>query len=443
LSVIQSVPSTGRPKYRVIFPVQNWIVFGVIFVIEVLQSSASLAGFPGPWRYYAYQWTVSYADGFTRRGLLGSLLRLLHLDNGNYLLIAACGWLITFSLFWLVVKVLLRLLAPLEPVTRSVLVVALLLSPVTTGLLVQATGDPIQLILLVYLALTLFLPKPGGSAVSAARLVLIFLVFGVFGVASILTHEASLFFVGPGLLLAAFFVRRSGVDRAALLGYILGAVPTLLLTIHFTENHRVAAIAPMHLGASQMVANSTIRLDTFSSLLAEETGTHFHNGMRGYVLTMRNAVGTLLLPLFFAMIVSHVLRGLRLGWVNSGRRGMLAFVFPLVLSAPLWVIAHDWGRFSSYLFLVTLTILSLASPTEATPSPEKLSPEKLSPELPPLLIGTLLVLSGLATSRALTSYILKGVGDDLPTMIAVILLCSMGIWSLFFKSSSAHRISER
>jgi hypothetical protein len=405
------VPAESRDS-----PKPHWLLFAAIFVIEFLQSSASLAGFPGPWRYYAYQWTVSYANGFTRRGLLGTLLRLLHLDNGNYLLISICGWLITLALFCVVAKVLLRLLAPLSPLTRNVLLIAILLSPVTTGLLVQATGDPIQLVILAYVALTLFLLKP------ASNPILITLAFIVFGVLTILIHEASLFFVGPALLLAAFVIRRSTVDRAALLGYILGAAPTLLLTIHLTENHTAAAVAPMHIGSTQLVANSKITLDTFSSLLAEENAAHFHNGIKGYVLTARNAIGTLLLPLFFAFVLSHLLPQSLRETAASRRRTLLAFLLPLVLSAPLWLIAHDWGRFSSYLFILSLAVLSLNS------SAPDYAQESREQSL--FLLGTLLVLSGITTTRIITSYILKGAGDDNPTLIVTLLLCGAAAWLL-------------
>jgi hypothetical protein len=395
------------------------MLFALIFLLEVLQLSTSLAGFPGPCRYLAYQWTISYGNGFTRRGPLGTLLRLLHLDNGNYLLITALGWIITLALFWLVVRVLLRLLAPLEPLTRNVLLIALLLSPVTIGLLVETTGDPIQLILLVYIALSLFLLKPGNNVA------LPFLTFILFGAASVLVHEASIFFVGPALLLAACFVRRSRADRAALLGYILGAVPTVLLVIHFTENHTVAAIAPMHLGATPIAPPAKILLGTFSSLLTQENAKHFHHGIRGYLLMLRDAVGALSLPLFFALVLGHLLPQPLRGSVPSRRGGFFAFLLPLLGSVPLWIIAMDWGRFSSYLFILTLTVLALNASDQKAPN----SPQPTR-ELPALVMGTLLVLSGLTTARVLTGYLFNGVGADNYTLIATLLLCSAAAWSL-------------
>jgi hypothetical protein len=395
----------------------------LIFLLELVQLHASLGGLFGPCRYFAYQWSISYANGFTRRGLLGSLLRMLHLDNGNYLLIAVCGWLITLALFSLLVGVLLRLLAPLEPLTRTVLLIALLLSPATVGLLVLATGDPLQPILVIYVALTLFLLRPGNS------ITVPIVTFAVFGAASILVHEASIFLLGPTLLLAAFFARRSRIDRAALFGYLLGAVPTLLLVIHFTENHSIAAVAPMHFGATAITPPDKILLGTFSSLLAQENATHFHHGIQGYLLMARNAVGALLLPLFLSLVVGHLLPQSLRGSRATRRGCTFAFLVPLLLSAPLWIIAMDWGRFSSYLFILTLTVLSLNTSEAAVPH-TALQERKL----PGFLIGTLPVLSGMTTTRALDTYVIKGLGSDNPTLIAALLLCVMGARVLFLQT---------
>jgi hypothetical protein len=383
---------------------KHWALFALIFLVEVLQSSTSLAGFPGPGRYFAYQWSVSYGNGFTRRGLLGSLLRMVHLDNGSYLLIAACGWLITLALFLLVARTLLHLLAPLEPMTRSVLLIVLLLSPVTTGILVQTTGDPIQLILLAYITLTLFIFKIGRGVI------LPFLVLSLFGAASVLIHEASVFFVAPPLLLVSLFFRRSRVDHAALVGYIFGAVPAMLMVIYFTQNHAMPAVAPMHLGATPMISHSKMELGTFSSLLAEENAARFHSGIRGYLLTARDAVGALLLPLFFVFLMSRL----------SHRRYLFTFLISLLISAPLWMIAHDWGRFSSCLFI--LTLVGLPSNTSESTLPQA--------GLTPVLLGILLVLSGLTTTGTLHEYIIKGLGGDNNTLLATLLLCSISIWLL-------------
>jgi hypothetical protein len=84
-------------------------------------------------------------------------------------------------------------------------------------------------------------------------------------------------------------------------------------------------------------------------------------------------------------------------------------ISPLALSRPLWMIAHDWGRFSSYQFILTLTILSLNSLGSTAPHAAR-----QTRALPPFLLVTLLVLSGLTTVRILENYIIKRGGRRQP-----------------------------
>jgi hypothetical protein len=414
LNATPSLESPAEPTHASTRMPALWIVAAAVFLLEIPLSAHTLVGFPGPDRYFAYQWSVSYAYGLSRRGLLGESLRLLHLDNGNYLLIAALGWAITVAIFYLLARSLMRLLSPLEPLTRTVLFAVLLLSPLTTAILVATTADPIQFIVLLYLLLTLLFIKPGRNPL------LVTFAFLVFGVVSVLVHEASLFFIGPLLLISAFLLRRTRLDRLALIGYLLGAAPLLLATIHFTEAHAATAIAPMHLGNTPLIANEPIHLGTFSSLLTEENTAHFHNGVHGYVLTLRNAIGALTLPLFFALVLSRLLPAAP----SSRRIYLTAFLLPIALSTPLWLIAHDWGRFTSYLFMLTLAALSLY--------PAAISPAATTQPIrsQALLMGILLILSGVVSSRMLPHYVIKGIGDDDYTMLAILLLCAFGLYAL-------------
>jgi len=390
------------------------------FLLEVLLLNLWQAGFPAPGWYFAGQWTISYAGGFTRRGMLGELLRLLHLDNGNYILITAIAWAITIALFCVFTDALIRLLEPLRSVPRLVLFTAVLLSPATTGILVQTVADPIQFIVLLYLGLTLFLLKPDSNVLG------IVLAFTAFGAVSILIHEASLFFVGPSLFLAAYLIGKSKVDRAALLGYVLGALPMLLLTIHATENHTVAAVAQLHLGHTSLGPMSKIiDLRTFRSLLMEQNSARFHSGVKGYLLFVRNAVGALTLPLFLSLVLGRTL----------GRRVSLVLALSVALSAPLWLIAVDCGRFGAYAFLLTLISFSRFAASNERQTPR---------ELPLPLIVVLPILAGLTTSNVLTNYTVKGLGGDNRTMVAALLLCGFGGLTLLkWKETESYLTSSR
>jgi hypothetical protein len=421
------VPSQPRAE-SIGWPNSALCIAASIFVLEILLFARTLVGFPGPHRYYALQWTVHYDNGFCRRGLPGAVLRLLHLDNGNYVLIAFFGWAITLALYGLVVRAVLRLVAPLPPHTRAVLLVILLLTPATTGILVQATADPLQLILLALVTLFATLVHPGRN------LALVSCAFAAFGAVSILVHEASLFFVGPALLVTALVRRKSPVDGAALAGYILGALPALLLMLHFSERNGPAAITPLQYRSVIIPATSEFRVEKFSALLARENADHFHSGVRGYVLMLRNAIGTLVLPLFLGLVVSHTTSRALGGRFQSRRRNMLVFAFPLLLCSPLWIIGHDWGRYASYVFTLSLVVLSSDVPSPAAAANQE------SVELPAFAIGALLVLSGVTTSHILTNYLLKGLGDDTNTLVASLLLCAAITYVLFGRSRAGRQL---
>lgn len=320
------------------------LIAAVTFFLEICLSGRILMGFPGPVRYYAQQWTTSYANGFSRRGLLGEAIRLCHMDNGDCRLITMLGWVITIALFMFFVKALAQALSSLEQTTRYVLFTVILLSPLTTGMLVATTGDPMQLVLLLYIGTSAIFLKPEGNLFAAA------IAFVCLGAVCSLIHEASMFFIGPFLLLSAFVQRRSTLHKAAFAAFVVGVVPVLLFTVHATESHASASISAMHLGHEPMMpASSEYHPDSFSNLLKIENDSHFHSGISGYAITLRNLVGALSLPAFFIFVLSRVI---------PTQRWVIAFCVPLALSTPLWVIAHDWGRFSSFLFI--LMIVSLA-----------------------------------------------------------------------------------
>jgi hypothetical protein len=395
-------------------PVSFKILSALIFWLEILLCGHELEGFPGPDRYFAYQWSMSYDHGVSRRAFLGEVLKLLHIDNGNYLIITALSWTITALIFWFLAKALTRVLAPLDGLTGSVLFAAILLSPLTTGILVATTGDPIQVPFLGFLVLShLCIERSGNRTLTA-------LAFVLLGVLAVLVHEASIFFIGPVLVLEVFYLRPAGRVREAFAGFLAGALPTLLLIAHATAHHSITAVAPMHLGATQMVANTHIEFGTFASLLAEENAAHFHAGALGYVLTFRNAVGALILPVLFALILQRAMPATATDFRRH--RYVIAVLLPVLLSIPLWLIGHDWGRFTSYLFM--LSIVALASdPKPATSTPR--------PALPYSLLGLLLFLAGVTSTRELPHYIVKGLGDDSFTMLAAVTLCAVGVFLIY------------
>ena len=118
-----------------------------------------------------------------------------------------------------------------------------------------------------------------------------------------------------------------------------------------------------------------------------------------------------------------------------GRRVSLVLALSVALSAPLWFIAVDWGRFGAYAFLLTLIFFSRFAASNERQTPR---------ELPLPLIVVLPILAGLTTSKLLPNYTVKGLGGDNLTMVAALLLCGFGGLALLkWKETESYSTSSR
>jgi hypothetical protein len=382
--------SASRPEQQQKVP---WLLAAIVFLIEfVLTVHREAFNVPGPDPYWAFHWTRDYSQGFVRRGLLGAILLWLHLDNTNYLLILTLSWAISFILFLLLTKAAWQLSAGLSRDERLAFTTVLLLSPLTVGILIETTGDPLQLILLVYLFLLRLVIETTKPALAAGAL------FLAFGATTELIHEASLFFLAPALVVAAFILWKNGTARAALLGYFLGAVP-VVLTIVLATNHQVShdVVPRLHLG-SRMQDWVSPGFVTFSSLLHAEYLHWFGRGRYGYTGLLGHAAGSVLLPVFFIFQILSFCFGPPYYSALTRRAVLFAFFIPFLLSSPLFLIGRDWGRFFAYAFILTLVSLSQWR------RQHHIEPSRARQTA----LGASLLLAGITTSPLLANYRVGG-----------------------------------
>lgn len=385
-----------------------WVIAACVFLIEfLLTAHMQVFNLRGPDSYSALHWTRDYSHGFARRALLGQTLHWLHLDNTNYLLILVISWAISLLLFLLIVQSVHRLTQGLCQHERTAFAIALLLCPLTAGIVIGCTGDPLELILVFYLLLLRYVIEPARQPILTAA------TFVLFGIAASLIHEASLFFIAPALAVAAFILFRTATARAALVGYILGAVP-VIAAIVLTNNQVVSHdyVAQLHYGSRIFQEPGSQGFESFSTLFHEENVDRFGRGLRGYLAMGLNTIGTTLLPAFFALQIITFLFPRESTSSDTRKRVLLAFLLPIPLAAPLFVIAHDWGRFLAYAFILTLAALAAWRPTRSIPPSERRLP----------ILGLDLLLAGLTTTSLIHGYGVRGLESN-----HRILLCSLPI----------------
>ncbi len=381
------------------------LITATVLVIEIMFASGKELfgsihfGLHGPGGYWAFQWPRDYSHGFVRRGLLGEMVRLVGLDNSNYLTVTLLSWMVTLLLYTVFAQSLRQLLNGVRGQEGFVSLIVLLLSPVTTGMFLEITGDPLQVVLLAYLVLHLIFAKGKLPAP------FVFLCYLIFGVASVLIHEASLFFFAPALAVVCL-VLAPKARATPLAGYLLGAVPAaffvVLATQHGTES---GALPSLHWRGITAFPGAG-QYPNFSTLIAADNEANFGHGLLGLAKTGYRFVSCLILPVFLAAFsVRHRFGASR----TSMRTAWLALLIPALCCLPLFLIAHDWGRFFSFELVLAIVHLGTWKPAVDPPGLPLTAP----------MIALACFIAGVSTTPAYLTYRVLGLSDSRPIYFAI------------------------
>lgn len=365
-----------------------------LFVVVEFRAHAGLLGVRGPDAYWALHWSRDYSSGFVRRGLLGEVLRTLGIDSTDYLFITFLAWFISLALALLLIEAAFRLSRGLDKLEAYLLLLVLTMSPATVGLIAETTGDPLQLLLGAYLGLhwLMYVARPAGPWWTGG-------LFGLFGLIAGLIHEASIFLLFPAALITAFVLVRTTAARIAAGAYLLGSAIAVGGVILVTQQ----ATGPIpggyiHVGAARMAMPHN-SFPSFTELLAVENAYNFGRGLVGYAVFAKRLIGSLLVPFFLACLVGAVSFGAENYNPTDRKRVWATFAIPILLSAPLYLIAHDWGRFAGLALMESLILLGLwRVAKEPKPDIDRVG-----------LLSITLLFAGIMTSApALESYRING-----------------------------------
>ncbi len=377
------------------------LVIEIVFAAGKETFGTVTFGLHGPGGYWAFQWPRDYSHGFVRRGLLGEMVRLVGLDNSNYLTVTLLSWAVTLLLYIFFVQLLRRLLTGVREQDGIVFLIVLLLSPVTTGMFLEITGDPLQVVLLAYILLHLAfangkLPSP-----------VVFLCYLLFGVTSILIHEASLFFFAPALAVVCL-VLAPKARLAPLAGYLCGALPAVCFVVLATQHSAENSLLP-HLHWHGIAAfPGAGQYPNFSTLIAADNEANFGHGVRGLAKTGYRFVSCLILPVFLAAFLIRYRFGAS---KTSARTAYLALLIPALCCLPLFLIAHDWGRFFSFEFVLAIVHLGTWRPAADTSSVPLSAP----------VIALATLIAGITTTPASLTYRVLGLSDSRPIYFTAVI----------------------
>jgi hypothetical protein len=436
------------------------LIIGVVaLVVEFLfRGRRGLFFLGGPDLYWSLHWAHDYSAGFDRRALLGAILRFFYLDPTNYLTITTGAWISSLGLYFAVTAATWKLVLNLHTPIRMSLLITVILSPATTGLIVETTGDPLQLLLVAYFSLIWFFFRAKHShAVAMAS-------FAIYGIASVMVHEANVFFTVPCTVILAAW-KRTTAAYVALLSHVVASAIAVAFVFFAVENPAASSAISIHLcgpsisgsfsfhdlfveemtrlfGAQEYYSCKSITgsFSTFHDLFVEEMTRLFGSGARGYYRWTIILFSSLLLPVFLIYLLmlfrfpsgKVVAQNGRARFVfllsnclgrSAARNPCLYAIFftMVVMSAPLYLVAHDWARFLSYSFFCTIVLFALAGETGKS----EVTNSSAAGSWP--IIGSGLVLSGLTASQSLGEYRFLGLFADKKIFMTTSLIIAAGL----------------
>jgi hypothetical protein len=329
--------------------------------------------------YWAWQWRMDYSFGFARRSLLGFALYPILQGPYEYEAIHFLGFWVTTGLALLVGFRLNRLLQPSRDAKFALCALLFVWAPSLWGVVYECMGDPIQLILLIFLILAPIASRQKND--SSSGWILGCMVAGfVFS----LIHEAQIFFTVAPLIAIWLIKGRRGVPAfGSRLGwaYVGGSLVGIALVTLFGQSASAwaqsAASFTLHLTPTRIVSLDPNLFPSFHSLVVDEKIQDFgfapqlKNYVIGSASIVIRAVSVIAFPLAVSLVFPRIFISGDLGGksVTYGRW----YLVSLGLMLPLLVIAHDWGRFAGY-SLCSIIVLSSLEPSAAPePLPIRLS----------------------------------------------------------------------
>ncbi len=291
-------------------------------------------------RFFLSNWLLSYDAGFVRRGLLGALGNLAGGLTHNLLVLHVIAAVLVVIIVVQVQGRLGKLLGDSAPEWWVRYVIAI--GPLT-GILWQTFGDLLHLPLAIWLAAMPRLRQWSAKWALPATAAML----GLFA----LIHEGSLLIVGP----ASVWLLRDRRSRIVLSVWIVACLAGTAIWGPIDEKAAILQPAmtahwPRRPPSFQTAPGATLLQPT--AILLEEERDMFAPRYWPYRVEMFTRAA--IVPALASWLL----------WLFGARRVLPTWGLVTLGAAPLFVVAHDWGRFLAYTWIVSLGVV-LADPEPA------------------------------------------------------------------------------
>ena len=304
--------------------------------------------------YWLEAWLVEISRGLHARGLLGAITHLISKDGPNVIVLNV----ITLGISIGITVVLAVLLFRKSTTVWSRLATGVLLLSPLCALFYEEVGDPLMVVFALFLLAVLLMRQLPGKP---ARI----LVSAVFCLAAIAIHEASIFLFVPAIALLLFAPQR--VNFAALFKCGLLAAPLLILVVLDNaprlSNPDYRAVNPLS-GAA--IPRIQVPFPSYVQLAHEEADIYFATPVKTLQFFLKFPRVWCIQLLGLVLVAGVIARG------TAARRLWRNWIYLSICSAPLYLIAVDWGRFTTITFWLSVIIMWLHEDTTATAVPAPL-----------------------------------------------------------------------
>ena len=278
--------------------------------------------------YWAQFWLTSFDDGYTRRAFLGQFMRKVFGLEISYQYINILGFLSAGLILMFVLVWYFRQYSKVQWAIPC----AMLMSGPSVTLLFEVLADPLQICFVVLLPFLLI-----------QKFRLIALIYGItVAITMIAIHEASIFIFIPAVFLIYIFSNKQQLKIKNLIFYVatIALLYAVVLDSQIVDAHSMSIVAKD--GSVFTLYKSS--LPSFALLLQEEILFYF-GSLKGVIYFFLKIFRVTFWPILFLWVTFIFLKD---------RKSLRIFLILLFVSSPLYLIAHDWGRFAIYSLLLSL-----------------------------------------------------------------------------------------
>lgn len=300
--------------------------------------------------YWVNQWLKNYAGGFSKRGLLGELLRHLHPGPVDLLGLNLLGLLLLLVIYGLLYWLLLRLICRSWGV--ALLFSALLvLSPLGKSL-AETALDPLQVCVLLLASLLLTRPlSPQRDALMVAVYLVSSLIYE--GCLLLLLPAALLLMrprwsrwlpVGLGVLLLGLFQQQDSAEIGLQAARALQAInPWTGQAVAYQDGGGLAASV------------------SFAFNVKQEFSRYLSDSPRDTLSRIARSLGVVLAVLLMVLTAMGSGR-------SPGRRDVaITWLWFAPFAFPFVLITHDWLRYGVVILLMALVVVAACQASQAAP----------------------------------------------------------------------------